>query len=250
MNLKNLTSFPIVIALTAAMLNTNVSQAAEREPVRGVVKSGKEAVVSVEFNARVISTPVKAGEAFSEGDTLVEFDCEALNAERNAARAAYGAARSVHKNNLELQKYGAIGELEVGVSEAEMQQALASAEAIKARTKDCVISAPFSGRVAELAINTFETPGVNQPLMKIVGSNDLELRLIVPSNWLSWLKIGESFSFQVDETGQQHVAQVTQVGAEVDAVSRTVPITAKFEAHPSTVLPGMSGTAVFVDSAS
>ena len=86
--------------------------------------------------------------------------------------------------------------------------------------------------------------------MKIVGSNDLELRLIVPSNWLSWLKIGESFSFQVDETGQQHVAQVTQVGAEVDAVSRTVPITAKFEAHPSTVLPGMSGTAVFVDSAS
>jgi len=120
----------------------------------------------------------------------------------------------------------------------------------QARTKDCVIQAPYSGRVAELAVNAFETPGVNQPLMKIIGSDELELRLIVPSNWLSWLKIGESFSFQVDETGDEHQALVTQVGAEVDAVSRTVAITAKFESLPATVLPGMSGTALFDDSQS
>jgi len=245
MNSSCVLKLPLVILSTFFI---SATAATELQPVRGVVKSGKEAVVSVELNARVIETPIKTGGSFNKGDVLMQFDCEVLRAEQNASKAAYAAADSVHKNNLELQKYGAIGELEVGVSKAEKQQALSQYEAIKARSKDCTIRAPYSGRVAELTINTFETPGVNQPLMKIVGFDDLELKLIVPSSWLSWLVVGEAFTFDVDETGNKHNALVSQIGAEVDAVSRTVAITAQFESLPVTVLPGMSGTAVFAGS--
>lgn len=214
-------------------------------PVRGVVKAEKEAIISVEFAAKVIKTPDGVGASFSENDTLFVFDCDALSADQKAAKASHMAAKRKYQNNLELQEHGAVGAIDVGISEAEMHEAKARVSSIKARSKNCTIKAPFDGRVAELGINPFETSSANAPLMKIVGTEALELRLIVPSIWLSWLKAGNLFEFQVDETGTSFQAEVVRVGAEVDAVSRTIPISAKFVQVPPTVLPGMSGTAYF-----
>jgi len=224
----------------------NASQATELPPVRGVVKAAQEAVIGVEFSARVIETPIRVGDTFNKDDVLLVFDCEAMEAEQSAAKAAYQAARITHKNNLELQTYGAIGEIEVQVSEAQMEEAKAQSEVISVRSKDCEITAPYNGRVAEIAINNFEIPSVNQPLLKIIGHDELELKLIIPSNWLSWVKVGHQFTFNVDETGTRHEASIAQIGAEVDAVSRTVPIVARFDDQPETILPGMSGNALFI----
>ena len=231
--------------LASVLLAGNAAVASTLEPVRGVVKSDQEAVLSVDLNARVTETPVKEGESFSKDDVLVKFDCRIQKAEARAARAAYAASESAHKNNVELQQHGAVGELEVNVSKAEMNQALANSEAISARTRDCEILAPYDGRVAELVINAFETSAPNQPLLKIVSSGEFEVQLIVPSSWLSWMKIGSPFDFTVDETGELLSASVWQIGAEVDAVSRTVPVVARFTSLPNQVLPGMSGTAQF-----
>lgn len=231
--------------LSAVLLTSNAVRAEKPEAVRGVVKSVQEAVLSVDLNARVLDTPVMAGESFLKDDVLLKFDCEIQRAEARAAKAHYSASKSAHGNNIELQQYGAIGEFDVKVSKAEMQKALAEAEAISARTKDCEILAPFDGRVAELAINAYETPGPNQPLLKIVSSDAYEVHLIVPSSWLSWLRNGSTMEFVVDETGVTHQASVRRLGAEVDAVSRTVPVIAGFTTLPAPVLPGMSGTAQF-----
>ncbi len=231
--------------LTGLLMTVSIASASTLEPVRGVVKSNQEAVLSVDLNARVVDTPVKAGEAFSKDDILVKFDCRIQKAEARAAKAAYAASKSAHKNNVELSQHGAVGELEVNVSKAEMNQALANSEAISARTRDCEILAPYDGRVAELVINNYETSAPNQPLLKIVSSGEFEIQLIVPSTWLSWMQIGSPFEFTVDETGEQLSASVWQIGAEVDAVSRTVPLVARFTSYPGQVLPGMSGSAQF-----
>ena len=209
-----------------------VAIAAQLEPVRGVVKSHQEAVLSVDLNARVIETQIRAGESFKNDDILVKFDCAIQKAEARAAEAACVASKSAHKNNVELQQHGAVGDLQVSLSETEMNQALANADAITARTRDCEILAPFDGKVAELAINNYETSAPNEPLLKIVSSDEVEVQLIVPSSWLAWLQIDSSFEFVVDETGQRHSAAVWQIGAEVDAVSCTVPLVARFKTLP------------------
>ncbi len=247
MKIKSIVVKSASALISVLYLAASAAGAAEPEPVRGVVKSLQEAVLSVDLNARVTETPVRAGQKFQKDDVLLTFDCEIQNAQAKAASAAYSARRSAHKNNKELQQYGAIGDLEVGLSKAEMNEAMANSEAVSARTKDCVINAPFDGRVAELAINAYETPTPNQPLMKIVSSGQFEVHLIVPSNWLAWLNIESTFEFAVDETGKRHQATVQQIGAEVDAVSRTIAVVARFDQLPANVLPGMSGTAYFTE---
>lgn len=238
--------FGFILPACLAVTSINLSHASDPQPVRGVVKAANEAVIGVEFSARVIETPVRAGDSFKENDVLLAFDCEAMEAQQNAAEAAYQVSKITHKNNLELQSYRAIGDIEVSVSEAQMKEAKANSDVIAVRSKDCVITAPYNGKVAEIAINKFEIPAANQPLLKIVGNDELELNLIIPSHWLSWMEAGHNFSFEVDETGTSHKAIISQIGAEVDAVSRTVPIVARFMDQPKSILPGMSGNALFI----
>lgn len=216
--------------------------------VRGIVSPMHSAELRVNLRARVARTPFKTGESFKKGETLILFDCSEQKADVAAAYASLAAAKSKHTSDLEMLKHQAIGELDVDLSKAQMNEAAAISRAARARTKYCEIKAPYAGRVASLFIKEYETPTPEQPLMKIVGSQDLELQLVVPSKWLAWIAKGTSFEFYVDETGIQHTAKVVRVGAEVDAVSRTVEIFGAFDEVPKSVLPGMSGAARFLQA--
>ncbi|MEL7019374.1 MAG: efflux RND transporter periplasmic adaptor subunit [Pseudomonadota bacterium] len=247
--LINPASTRVAIALLLLVLGFLLAVPAVAQPdagqVRGVIKAADEAVITADVRAPVKTTNVRTGEAFAQGDTLLEFDCTGERAELEAARAAYQGAKARYDNQKEMLALDAAGAFDVALAKAERDEASARARVIAARIKGCKIIAPFAGRVAQLSINAHELPANDQPLMKIVSTGALELRLIVPSRWLSWVAPGTAFDFIIDETGARHEATVLRLGAEVDAVSGTVPIIATFETLPPTVLPGMSGVAEF-----
>lgn len=238
----------LVIVVLCCLAPATFAETADNTGIRGVVKAVNEALLTVDIKANISNLPVRAGESFSEGDVLVQFDCTAEKAESAAMQAVYRAAQARYENSVEMKSYDAIGAFDVNLAKAEMDEAKARSSVAEARTRQCRITAPYAGRVAELAVNQYEMPAPDTPLMKIVGTSSLELRLIVPSAWLNWLQRGAQFQFQVDETGKNHVAIVNSIGAEVDAVSKTVPIIASFQSLPATVLPGMSGTARFIQA--
>ncbi|MEL7485752.1 MAG: efflux RND transporter periplasmic adaptor subunit [Pseudomonadota bacterium] len=215
------------------------------EGVRGVVKARNEAVLSVGFMAQVAEISARSGERFEKGDTLIAFDCAVQEAEADAAAAAYRSQKAQYENNREMKAFDAIGQFDLRMSKADMEEAGAKARAARARTKNCVLKAPYGGAVAELAVNEHETPSADQPLMKIVDMSDLELRLIAPSDWLQWLEPGVAFEFEIDETRARKNAHVKTIGAEIDAVSKTISVIAIFTSSTEGILPGMSGTAYF-----
>lgn len=217
----------------------------EREQVRGVVKAVNEAVLTTDLGVPVLEVPVRTGQSFSAGDTLIRFDCTSQKAEADAVYAAYKGAKARYENQKEMHVLDAAGQYDVVIAKAEMDEANARSRSIRARLKKCDLKAPYNGKVAQHGINAHEVPSTDHPLMKIVGVDALELRLIVPSNWLGWLTIGDEFSFTLDETGTSAKAIVKRMGAEIDAVSRTIPIIAEFVEQPDTVIPGMGGTAQF-----
>ena len=94
-------------------------------------------------------------------------------------------------------------------------------------------------------MNTFESIERQQPLLKIISSGSLEAKLMVSSKWLSWLTVGYPMQIVIDENGQLYQAKVSSIGANIDPISQTIDITAKFDENYDTLLSGMSGTATF-----
>lgn len=213
--------------------------------IRGVVKAKSEATIASRITARITYMPFKTGQSFGRGATLARFDCSTTRASLEAARAATAAYQKTYETNTELDQYQAIGKNEVAVSKANLGKASAEANAIAAQLTDCQISAPFSGRVVEQIARANEVAASGQPLMKIQSGGDLEVDLIVPSKWLTWLRPGAGFSFKIDETGETVKGQITRLGAAVDPVSKTIRVTGNLNGATTLVLPGMSGSAAF-----
>lgn len=252
MRLSFWTAIVAMVALLGAMTMVRADIARrpatgdEDVPVRGVVRALDQASLSTDLQARVATIGFREGENFKKGELLIAFDCERYRAEAQSAEAVARETRLTLDSNQQLEKFRAVGKHDVEISRARVDKAEAEARSLTARLQFCEVYAPYDGRVTELMINRFEQPQSGKPFLVIVGQSRLELEIIVPSHWLSWLKPGATMSFQIDETKRSYDAQVVRIGAAVDPVSQMVKIYATFNATPEDVLPGMSGGAHFL----
>lgn len=243
--IKYLTLLICITALSAQLVLAQDLEMNDRNTVRGIVASENVALLSVDVSSKVSGIPFKVGESFKKNQTLLAFDCVVKKAEASAAYASFLGAKAEYKSDLEMQKSNAVGELEVELSKARKDESHAMWVAAKGRTNHCIIKAPFDGKVAALSVNEHEISTPDKPIMKIVGNTELELRLVVPSSWLSWLSTDSQFTFKIDETGDEHKVLVSRIGAEIDAISATIEIYGKFTGGYENVIPGMSGVAHF-----
>ncbi len=225
--------------------NDTHSESKNAKSVRGVVKPNAQATIATDLIAKITKITVKEGDRFNKGDMLLSFNCGRYYADLKAAEADYRAERVTYLSNKRLNKRRAIGKSEVQIALAKMERAEANVIGIKVKTSDCKIKAPFNGRVVERNSNEHEFSSQDKPLFVLLDDSSLEIDLIVPSRWLTWLKKESDFEFIVDENAQTYQASIIRIGAAVDAVSQTIKITGRFKNTPSEVLSGMSGTALF-----
>ena len=221
------------------------SGVASDDKVRVLVRSYETAAVSAEINARITRLPEREGDRFRKGDIIVEFDCRKIITEHNAAIAIFKAHQAIYDNQLQMLRYKAAGTHAVDQARFEMEKAMADVGGLEVKRSTCTVYAPFDGRVTEKAAQVHEIAQPNQPLIRIINESKLELVLMVPSAWLPRVTDAATFSVKIDETGETHDARIIQSTGLIDPVSQSARFIAELQRPASTVLPGMSGTAVF-----
>lgn len=232
-------------AQTPAGNSKNFAEPDRDGRIRTQLSARETAVVAGELSAKIARLPLKEGDSFKAGQTLVAFDCSLFEAQLHKAEASHEAARKTLAVNQRLAELNSASRLEVEQAEARVKESAAEAAYMRATVSKCVIAAPFAGRVAKrlAASSEFATPG--RPLLEIVDGGPPELQLIVPSRWLAKLKPGSSFTVNVDELGQSFPAKVIRLGARIDPVSQSVSITGQISGNHPGLQPGMSGWASF-----
>lgn len=232
--------FSVLAATVAIADETN-----QELEARALVK----AVERVEYRSGVVA-PVQVmkfreGDQFKKGDVLVELDCDKTLAEEQAANASVRAAEVELQKTRRLVRYQAAGRSELEVAKARAGEAKAQLEVLQVTNRSCVFKAPFDGRVAELNVRAFEYPPADAPMFVLIGDQALELELVLPSNWLVWLRAGNPFEVVIDETGAKGLGEISRIGAEVDPVSQTIEVSGRITKIEGLVLAGMSGTVRF-----
>jgi RND family efflux transporter MFP subunit len=219
--------------------------AADGDRIRIQLVSRDQVDLSSEIAAKIATLPFRDGDAFRAGQTLVSLDCSLYAAQLHKTQAEAGAAGDLLRVNQRLAQLHSVGELEVQQAAAKLKASSAEVAYMQATVSKCVIAAPFDGRVSKrsAAPQQFAEPG--KPILTIIDTSRLELKMIVPSKWLAWLKPGHALNVQVDEVGKTYPAKVARIGAKVDPVTQTVDVTAEIAGSVPDLLPGMSGWATF-----
>ena len=219
-------------------------------PIRGVVKAVNQASLSTDVAMRIARLPFREGQAFAKGDVLVEFDCRRQTAELQAVRGTVREAELNLASNVSLDRFQAVGKNDVEITRARLEKAQGELRALEARVQDCVVVAPFAGRISDVVVRELEFTVAQRPYLSIVEDSRMEIEMIIPSVLLAALSPGQPSSFNVDELpGTPVRATILHIGAVVDPVSKTAKIIAVVDASPPALMPGMSGTATFSQKA-
>jgi membrane fusion protein (multidrug efflux system) len=199
--------------------------------------------LSSEMAARVDRIATKVGDHFQKGDVLIEFDCAVPRAQEQHARAVQMQAEKTYTIDQRLVALRSMGQLELDVAAAEVEKDKADVAAAVAITSKCTIAAPFSGITVDQKARAFQYTTPGQPLLDILDDHGLEIELIAPSRWLSWLKTGYAFEVHIDETGKTYPAKITRLSGRVDPISQSVKVIGEITGDAPELMAGMSGRA-------
>lgn len=213
--------------------------------VRAQLIAVKNAMLSAGIAGQISEVSASVGEFVEKGQTLIAFDCDSLLAQQKI----YAAQKRAGDINLEVKQrlleLNNVGAQEFALTQVELDSAVAQLEVIQLQVEQCEIRAPFSGTVITRNADPFETVNAGTELIELLAQDDLEVLLVAPSNWLSWLTVGEGFSLAVEETGKRYAGSVIRLGGQVDPVSQTVLVWGKLDNAAVELLPGMSGNIAF-----
>ena len=241
------------LAANAAEPSTLVSLPADitgivdgaRGAIRGLVVPVDHATIASRLQATILEIGPGNGESFKAGDRLVAFDCGTFDAGLERAQADAEAAQQNQAIKQELARAGSASKLQATLAGAELKRAVADVHIAERQVAECEIRAPYDGKVVRRIANAHETTGYRDPLLEIIGDQNLEIKVFVPSHWIAALKPGTAFRFAVDETHTEVKAEVITVGASIDNVSQLVEVRAKVIAPTPELSAGMSGNATF-----
>ena len=217
--------------------------AAQNDSVRVLLVADRETTLSSPVTARIKMLHVSIGVPFGAGQTLVSFDCEEPVARLSMAKAELAGAVETHEAKLRMQGLEQASDVEVALAASAAAKARGQVELQKAQVGQCTLKAPWAGRVAKVHVRSHMSVTPGQPMVDLVKSGPLRLKLNAPSRLIGQVKAGNVFDLAIDETGKTYQARVLAVNSRVDPVSQTIEIESSMIKNYEELLPGMSGIA-------
>jgi len=224
-------------------------EATSSEALAAVFEPRRRATLSARIASQVVRIHKEMGEAFAADEPLLTFDDTVFRAAQQRASAQYRLAAAALKNRERLSRDGNIAQLELEQARTEAEVAETNLRIAEKELSQCVLRAPWPGRVAEVMVNEHETVAVGKPLMEIVDDHVLFAKALAPAIWLPRLRLGQTAEIRVIETGETVVGRLSHIGAVVEPASATARIYLEVENSEGRIRPGMRGEVVFAPQA-
>lgn len=218
--------------------------------VRVLLIPSLDTTISSPVVGRIKGIESALGASFAAGQVLVRFDCEEPVARRDMARAELAGAVETHEAKVRMRGLDQASDVEVALAASAAAKARAQVALGDAQVGQCDVHAPWAGRIAKAHARNAMSVNAGQPLLDLVKTGPLKLKLSVPSRWLQRMQPGVAFDVTIDETGRSYQARVSALNSRIDPVSQSIEIEAAMARTYPDLLAGMSGTARFGVTAS
>ncbi|MBM3810143.1 MAG: efflux RND transporter periplasmic adaptor subunit [Acidimicrobiia bacterium] len=147
----------------------------------------------------------------------------------------------------ELEKALAARRAALDAAEDDLRTQLASIQALRAekalvekRIADCTVRAPFDAIVEERLASLGQFVKDNVPLVRLVKSWPLRVRLNIPEVAAGAVRIGDRIRFTTEALpGEEFSAVLTQMNPALDARSRSLSVEARIGESGTRLRPGM-----------
>lgn len=261
--IKNLSAiflaFTVACSATAGTLQTVTVQASGGDAeftAEGVVEAVKSSVMAAQVTGSVTVLTVKAGDQVRAGQLLVKVDprlaaqqvmtnqaqVAAAQAELSVARSELERKRRLYEKKFISQSAYERAESEFKSAEAQTNAQQAQSGLASVQTGMHVISAPYSGVVAEVMTEIGSMVVPDKPLLSVYDPRALRVVANVPQSQLASLKKGAAIQIEIPgapESAHSLAGGSMTILPVADAVSHVVQVRITLPLGTQGISPGM-----------
>jgi len=226
--------------------------------ISGVVESAEQADLSFGVGWRVQSVIVKLGERVKADEPLAKLDPRSYELNRDAANAEVIKAQAVladrtndYEAKAKLYDDRFVAKTTVDSAYADYESAEQNVQSAQARLKlaerdldNTVLSAPYAGEIANIAIDPSVNVTPGQVVMKLLGEGGLEVALSLPESIRRDVKAGMSVTVTFPTLNNiKTEGELTEIAARAGETN-AFPAKVAFNAMDG-VYPGVTAEVIF-----
>jgi membrane fusion protein (multidrug efflux system) len=206
----------------------------------GTLTAVEGVTIAAELTGKVTVIAFEPGAKVRKGDLLIRQDTSFEEAQLPGAVAAADLARINRERADRMFADQIISQSDHDTAVANYEQALATADSIRATIGKKTLRAPFSGRLGVRQVNLGQLLGQGDAIVTLQALDPIFVDFSLPQQQLAQVRVGLPVQVTCDALpGQAVRGTVTAINPLVDSDTRNIRIEATVSNRAETLRPGM-----------
>jgi len=181
---------------------------------------------------------IEEGDLVEEGTVLLKLDDRDQQLQLKQARLSFEQAEKEFKRHTLMKDTGILSDEIFEQSENKFLKASADLEIAQQNLSYTNVTAPLSGVCVNRNVDLGAHIDMGTSLFDIMDMDPLMLRIHVPANRMSQIKLNQNINMVIDSTGDSLIGKIHLISPIVDPETGTIKVTAAVDVYPDTVRPG------------
>ena len=209
-------------------------------PAIGTVNAEHGIDLMAEIAGPVRETYFESGADVAAGDLIVKQDTASEEAQLRSAEAQTALAKITVDRLRQLRAEKAVAQSELDQADATLKQNEAAADNLRAIIAKKNIRAPFAGQLGIWQVNLGQLLEAGKPIIPLTSLSPLFVDFSLPQQELARLATGQVVHVTSDAyPGETFEGNIQAINPDLNAVTRSVSIRAKFVNAKKLLRPGM-----------
>ena len=206
----------------------------------GTLNAVQGVTITAELTGKVARIAFEPGAFVDAGVLLVQQDIATETAQLRAAEATLALNRANFDRARELRGEQVVTQAAYDQALANLKQAQAEIDRIKAIISKKTIQAPFAGRLGIRRINLGQVIKDGDPIVSLQSLDPIFVNFLLPQNELARLETGLTVRVQADVLADETISgRITAINPQVEAETRNIRVQATLRNADEKLRPGM-----------
>jgi membrane fusion protein (multidrug efflux system) len=204
----------------------------------GSIMPDESVVIKSELSGKITSLNIREGQPVSKGQLLFSINADEAQAAIRKQQYNIQLFRDQEKRQRTLLDKEYISAQEYEQANNQLQTSQADLKALQASLAKAYVRAPFSGvlGLTTATVGTYVSPGTEITTLSRV--RPVKIDFAVPGRFASNVRVGDVVSITDEGTNKKYDAKVYAIDPQIDPVSRTQPVRARYANTNDELRPG------------
>ena len=226
--------------ITVGVQRIDTLEGLVRNSYPGCLEEGNMVDISFKYGGTLQQLNVKEGSVVRKGQALARVSSPQMESTRRSAQATLEQAQDAYNRLKKVHDNGSLPEIKWHEMVANFEKAQAALDLANAMLQDNTVKAPFDGTVTNLSAVLGESITPLKPIMRIISTEGLVVKISVPENEIAKVQIGDEAQILIPALNDRRCkGHILEKNMTASLLTHSYPVKVLIDETDEAFTPGM-----------